>query len=279
MGKLIMCSGKIAKHPIKMKSTNTLIYSMEELCYYIYHNIDTIAEDLICDDLIPFMRDELGLEERALFIEKLIYNKASLKDIIVSIFCSADYYSEEEIKHFLAQMDAFLSLGLPQRKKRHADYCFKDGQYSQALREYQMLLNSKESQELSHCEYGDVLHNIAVIEARSGAFLIAAKRFLDAYERNERKESLKQYLYALKFGKQEEKFNRELNHLLENQKSLYDEIEKELYHVLETEEFSEACQELRILKDLNGQEQTEEYHKVSNHIIENIKQRYRARSI
>lgn len=279
MGKIILCSGKIAQNPIQMKSTKTFIYSMEELCYYIYHNIDTVAEDLISKELVFFMKEELGLEERALFIENLIENKAGIKDIVVSIFCSADYYSEDEIKQFLVRMDDFLSLSLPQRKKRHADYYFKKSKYSQALREYQMLLNSKESQELSHCEYGDVLHNIAVIEARAGAFDIASKRFFDAYERNERNETLKQYIYALKFGKQEEKFIRELNRLLEYNKVLYDEIEKELYHVLETEEFSPACRELGMLKELKEHEQMEEYHKVANHVIESIKQRYRARSI
>ena len=87
MGKLILCSGNIALNPIQMKSTKTFIYSMEELCYYIFHNIDTIVEDLMCKDLVLFMKEELGLEERALFIENLFESKASIKDIIVSIFC------------------------------------------------------------------------------------------------------------------------------------------------------------------------------------------------
>ena len=279
MGKLIMCSGKIAKNPFEMKSSGVLIYSIEELCYYIYHNIDTITDDLLNEELILFMKDELGLEERALFLQKLMENKAGIKDIVVSIFCSADYYSEDEIKQFLAQIDVFLSLSIVQRKKRHGDYCFKNGHFTQALREYQKILNSKEIQELTPCEYGDILHNIAVIETRVGAFNIAANRFLEAYERNERPESLKQYIYALKLGKQEEKFERELKHLLENNKVLYDEMEKELYHVLETEEFSESYQEVRMLRELKEENRMDEYHQLADHILEGLKQSYRLRSI
>lgn len=279
MGKLIMCNGKIAKNPFQMKSSGVLIYSIEELCYYIYHNIDTITDDLLNIELILFMKEELGLEERALFIERLMENRAGLKDIVVSIFCSADYFSEEEIKQFLSQIDVLLALSIVQRKKRHADYYFKNGHFTQALREYQILLNSKESQELSHCEYGDILHNIAVVEARVGAFKIAAERFLEAYERNERAASLKQYLYALKLGKQEEKFEQELKQLLENNKGLYDEMEKELYHVLETEEFSQSYQEVRTLKELKELDRMDEYHQLADHITEGLKQEYRLRSI
>lgn len=279
MGRLIMCSGKIAKNPFQMKSSGVLIYSIEELCYYIYHNIDTITDDLLNKELILFMKEELGLEERALFIERLMENKAGIKDIVVSIFCSADYYSEEEIKLFLTQIDVLLALSFVQRKKRHADFCFKNGHFTQALREYQKLLNSKESQELSHCDFGDILHNIAVVEARVGAFNIAAERFLEAYERNERATSLKQYLYALKLGKQEEKFERELKQLLENNKGLYDEMEKELYHVLETEEFSQSYQEIRTLKELKELDRMDEYQQLADHITKGLKQDYRLRSI
>ena len=39
MGKLILCSSAVAKTPYKMPVSGTRIYTIEEMCYYIYHNI------------------------------------------------------------------------------------------------------------------------------------------------------------------------------------------------------------------------------------------------
>ena len=36
---LILCDGRLAEKPYKMPVTRQNIYSLEELCYYIYHNI------------------------------------------------------------------------------------------------------------------------------------------------------------------------------------------------------------------------------------------------
>lgn len=278
MGKLIMCAGKIAEKPYEFKSSGVRIYSMEELCYYIYHNVDTITEELFHKELIVFIKEQLGLAERASFLENLIEKKAGVKDIVVSIFCSADYYSEEEIKQLLAQIDLLYSLNSAQRKKRHADYCFQREQYKVAMREYRHLLTSKESQKLTPIEYGDVLHNIAVLEARSGAFLLAADRFLEAYERNERTESLKQYLYALKLGKQEVLFEREMKRMVENQ-MIYEDMKKELYHVVETEEYTASYQGVIKLQELKEQGKMQEYYLLVDHILEDLKQKYRLESI
>ena len=38
---LILCDGRLAEKPYKMPVTRQNIYSLEELCYYIYHNIYT----------------------------------------------------------------------------------------------------------------------------------------------------------------------------------------------------------------------------------------------
>ena len=91
MGKVILCAGKTAEKPYYFKSTDSYVYTIEELCYYIYHNLETVGEELLNKDLVEFMREELGLVERADIIEKHIRNHDGLKDVVVSIFCSADY--------------------------------------------------------------------------------------------------------------------------------------------------------------------------------------------
>ena len=97
MGKVILCTGKTARNPYYFLSTGTRVYTIEELCYYIYHNIETVSEELVCPELVAFLRNELGLEERADQLEKLYATHAGIKDIIVLILCSADFYEEKSV--------------------------------------------------------------------------------------------------------------------------------------------------------------------------------------
>ena len=46
MGKLIQCSGCIAKEPYHFRLTKTNVYSIEEVCYYISHNIYMMQEEV-----------------------------------------------------------------------------------------------------------------------------------------------------------------------------------------------------------------------------------------
>ena len=39
MGSLILCHNKRAKQPFEIKQVHQKIYTIEELCYYIYNNI------------------------------------------------------------------------------------------------------------------------------------------------------------------------------------------------------------------------------------------------
>ena len=58
MGKFIFCIGNKAKLPYTFRSTGISVYTMEELCYYLYHNIDTLEEDLADIQLVNWIRSE-----------------------------------------------------------------------------------------------------------------------------------------------------------------------------------------------------------------------------
>ena len=65
MGKLILCRGKRTERPYVLQGTGYRIYSIEELCHYIYNNIYSIDETLFTDSLIDWIGTELCLPERA----------------------------------------------------------------------------------------------------------------------------------------------------------------------------------------------------------------------
>lgn len=278
MGKLILCAGTTAKEPYCFKLTGTPVYTIEELCYYIYHNVESVSEELVSKELIVFMREELGLVERANFLEELLHKKASLKDLVVTILCSCDLYDKTEINQLLVEIDVLLRLTPVQRKKRQADYCLAHRQYREAMKEYRAILNSKEFTELSSEEYGNILHNMGVLEVRTGAFFAAAEKFREAYERNHSVQSLKQYLYALRYSKQESLFEREIKLLVDN-RELLGQIEEELYHVTDAQEYTALYAEVVRLSELKENGKFTEFYERLDEIIGQLKKEYRKDSI
>ncbi len=278
MGKVILCVGKTAKTPYLMKATGTKIYTMEELCYYIYHNVETISEELFQLDLIEFIRSELGLVARADYLQELLKKKVGIKDLVVCILCSADYYDKNEINQLLAEIDVLYRLNSAQRKKRHADFCMRHHQWSEAMREYRKILNSKEFTELTSEEYGDILHNIGVLEARSGAFVVAANKFREAYERNHKEASLKQYLYALKLGKQEEVLEQEIK-LYVGTRELLETLEQKFLRIEEESEYTALHAQVSQLTKLRQEGKIKDYYHSVDALLQQLKDKYRKNSL
>lgn len=278
MGKLILCAGRTAGEPYCFKLTDTPVYTIEELCYYIYHNLESVSEELFNQELIDFIREELGLKERADFLEELLKKKAGIKDLVVSILCSCDLYDKTEINQLIAEIDILFRLTPIQRKKRQADFCLSHHKFKEAMKEYLAILNNKEFTDLTGEEYGDILHNMGVLEARTGAFTVAADKFREAYERNHNEKSLKQYLYALKCSKQEALFEREVKILVGN-RELLKQIEEELYHTWDASRYTGLYAEVVRLSELKENGKYTEFYDRLNELVKQLKIEYRKDSI
>ena len=64
MGRYLLC-GKEAELPFEIEELDLRIYTIEELCYYIYNNLMLIGDDFIGDRLIDFIRNGLSMPEIA----------------------------------------------------------------------------------------------------------------------------------------------------------------------------------------------------------------------
>ena len=56
-----LCLQAQAKRPYFIENIRTEIYSLEELCFYLYHNVCLIDETIMNEKLCDWIRDELGL--------------------------------------------------------------------------------------------------------------------------------------------------------------------------------------------------------------------------
>lgn len=230
MSKLILCSGEMAKQPFYIKLTDTYIYSIEELCYYLYNNIYIVTEDIFDDNLVTWLKEQLHMDMISNKLSQLIENNNSLKDIVVSILCSADYYTETEIKDLIQVMDDINHRTPKAKQKIKADNYLKYHNFSKAAKEYDVLLKGEFCKDISAEEYGDILHNMAIVQIHIATYKEAAILFKEAYSRNQRVESLRQYLFALKLAKAEEEYYSELLNIPESE-ALSEYIEKEIERV------------------------------------------------
>lgn len=206
MSSLILCNTVKAENPFYFELTGTNIYTIEELCYYIYNNIYIITEEIFDDDLAFWLREELEMPELSEKISDMLLHKNSLKDIVVTIFCSADYYTEKEIKALIEIMDSLEGMPILLRRKMKADNYMKYKNFSLALKEYESILKSPKINELDSKDHGNIIHNLGIVRMNVSSFSAAAECFKDAYAKNNNKESLIHYLCALKLDKRDEEY-------------------------------------------------------------------------
>ena len=206
MSSLILCNTVKAENPFYFELTGTNIYTIEELCYYIYNNIYIITEEIFDDDLAFWLREELEMPELSEKISDMLLHKNSLKDIVVTIFCSADYYTEKEIKALIEIMDSLEGMPILLRRKMKADNYMKYKNFSLAMKEYESILKSPKINELDSKDHGNIIHNLGIVRMNVSSFSAAAECFKDAYAKNNNKESLIHYLCALKLDKRDEEY-------------------------------------------------------------------------
>lgn len=206
MSSLILCNTVKAENPFYFELTGTNIYTIEELCYYIYNNIYIITEEIFDDDLAFWLREELEMPELSEKISDMLLHKNSLKDIVVTIFCSADYYTEKEIKALIEIMDSLEGMPILLRRKMKADNYMKYKNFSLAMKEYESILKSPKINELDSKDQGNIIHNLGIVRMNVSSFSAAAECFKDAYAKNNNKESLIHYLCALKLDKRDEEY-------------------------------------------------------------------------
>ena len=113
----ILCEGKMAEKPYKMPVTRQNIYSLEELCYYIYNNIYTITEEFFQESLAVWLREETDHPALAKKVQNMLSADMKLKDMVVTILCGCDLYKESEIRSLVRVMDEIANLPLHKKKE------------------------------------------------------------------------------------------------------------------------------------------------------------------
>lgn len=191
MGGLILCRTKTAETPYKVEGMGVFIYSLEELCYYIYHNIYLISSDFVDDRLLEFI--ENGTKERALAdrLRELTAKKAGIAELLVTILKYVDYYSISDIEDIKGVLDTLSTQNVLERLKARGDSFLKNNCCHSAIVNYRKILESPIDTTLSAMFYAKVFHNMGVSLAQMFLYKQAVPYFDEAYRIGQYEESKK----------------------------------------------------------------------------------------
>lgn len=239
MGRMILCTGVRAKTPYCFDISETKVYSMEELVFYLYQNLYAVQEEALDESLAVWIGLELKLPETEEALSALLKEKALVKEKVLLLFRSCHYYSEEEIAEAEKVLEEIAQLPPFGRLKLRAENSLRYHNYVRAAYLYENLLKRPEAVKLAPEEYGEILHNQALAHVYTMSCAEAAEEFREAYIRSRREESLRQYLYALLISDQKEEFEKaaeEFHMTAEKKEELRKEVEKTFVEAGKTED-------------------------------------------
>ena len=265
---VILCRSKEAKEPLIIGNTGLKIYTVEELCYYIYNNIYLIGNEFIDDALILFLRygtKEVKLADR---IEMLREKKAGLAEIIVTILKSVDYISIEEIEKIRGILNTLSSQNVHERLKARADSYLSNKCFYSAIKCYERIIKDDLDASLPGIFYAQVYHNLGVSYARLFMYKNASHAFENAYKIGQHEESRKMYRAALKLA--------EGTHMIERDDSTEEEyvLKREIETLMDNARYCDEYRKLDDAEKIKEAGQVTEYYQNIDDILNEWKKDY-----
>ncbi|MBO5302580.1 MAG: hypothetical protein J6A92_00860 [Lachnospiraceae bacterium] len=192
MGELLLCSKELASVPYYIETTALNVYSLEEVCYYLMHNIELIEPGFMDEELCQWIKKELKMTALAERLLKLIREGRSLAEFVRTLAMGCNYCTAEEIQNMQTSLSVFQDKSEIECAKIRADRFLAQGRYSLCVQEYQRLLALLEVAEGSGLLAGNIWHNLGTAYAGQFLFDRAAECYEKAFLKNGNEISLQQ---------------------------------------------------------------------------------------
>lgn len=274
MARVIVCSGKRSRVPLRLHSVSKCLYSAEEICYYLYHHMTT-AEDYVREDALPeYFEKELDLPEIATRLRVLKASEAGLKEYATVLFDATAMYTEEEVEEYLQGLERLQELKFWQKQKAKADVYLEHRNYREAMAVYERLLRERKENGMPEVAAGNVYHNLAICELHITGAGSAAGHFAEAYEKNRSQDSLRSYLIALRLAQKNNEYLSALDRY-EVTEYMRTEMDAMLFESMVEAGESPEYQELLQMKKLLADGQLGEYRQATKALLTEFKKQYR----
>lgn len=208
MSGYILCQTKRAETPYYIENISTNIYSLEELCYYFYHNLYLIDRTIVNEELCSWIQEELVLPGLAAKIRPALGKFASVEDILYPVFKEINYLTYEELKVLNSRIRRLDEESPLLREKQKGDALIENGMYVHAIQVYQALLEKRNLEEAREGLTESIWHNLGCAYSYLFQMEKALECFRKAYEGSYSEEALETYLLALHSVKKPEEYQK-----------------------------------------------------------------------
>lgn len=256
MSGYILCQTKKAETPYFIENIKTNIFSLEELCYYFYHNLYLIDQSIMNEGLCSWIEEELELPKLAAKIRPNLGKFVSAEDVLYPVFKEINYLTYEELRVLNGQLQKMDQESLLIKQKQKGDALIENGMYVNAIHEYEALLKREDIEEAPNGMVERVYHNIGC--AYSYLFLMekAMEHFWKAYLCKKSEKELVSFLLAYRSVHTKQEYVNKLESLQVSEE-IKELIEKSWKQFAELPEKKVEAKEVDSL--LTGK--TKEYHK------------------
>lgn len=201
---LILCQGKLADNPYYIAESDTYIYSVEELCYYIYNNIYFIENDFVNEKLADFIDNQLSEEYIAENLRNYLnkkssanYNQNNQIEALAMIISSVDYYTKAQQQEFVEKLKILKNTSVARRMKMCGDNFLQKEKYESALNYYFNAISKAKNDKSEDDEFvADTYYNIGITYAKLMLYHRASRHFLKSYEIGKKEIAKRNYYFA-----------------------------------------------------------------------------------
>ncbi|MCF0132900.1 MAG: hypothetical protein HUJ72_03430 [Blautia sp.] len=178
MSGYILCEVKKADKPYYIKNICTNIYSIEELCYYFYHNLYLIDRSIMNEELCDWIEEELHCRELAEKLRHRVGKFAVVEDVLYPVFKEINYLTYDELKKLSSRVARYDAESPLVREKKKADALAANGMYVHAIKVYQELLKKPRLEEAKNGLTVQIWHNLGCVYS----YLFQMEKTLDCFE-------------------------------------------------------------------------------------------------
>ncbi len=254
-----LCLLKQAEKPYYIENIRTGIYSLEELCFYLYNNICLIDESIINEGLCDWIRDELKLGKLYRQLYDQLEKKEGAAFFVLPIFREAGYLTPQEMREFQEQLAKLEVQSEDMKQKLRADYLVKEKMYARAIGEYRQIMNRRNPGKLGTQFYAAVLNNMGAAYAGLFQFERAADCFWESYGLMQTKETFRKYISTLPLFLSEEAYQKKLK-----------ELRADSYLVQKIQEYNaKICTQQPFLMELERMKQRD-----TSEVVQELKEEY-----
>lgn len=179
MDGFILCHEQKASEAYYLESIGKHIYTIEELCFYLWKYVHLLEKDSFDGKLIAWIREQLGMEPLSEELHLLIRRSASLEERIKVVFDSVCYMDEAGWEQYVKEVQAVSSMTVFERRKKRADDLVRNRRYYSAMQEYEQLLGEPEGKEEQTAAV--IYHNMGVASSRMFRFKQGSEYFLKSF--------------------------------------------------------------------------------------------------